>query len=99
VARPVGEEKKMEVERKGTNKKERKYLWTVYRGDILNVAILLNFLRLVVVQLVFKEFLYRLQEAKQRTREEFTRNINQILEGTSFDKKVKCFQPLDIKRN
>jgi hypothetical protein len=35
---------------------------------------------------------FRLQEAKQRTREEFTRNINQILEGTALDKKVqRCF--------
>ena len=32
--------------------------------------------------------LHRLQEAKQRTREEFTRNINQILQGSSLDRKI-----------
>ena len=30
----------------------------------------------------------RIQEAKQRTKEEFTRNINQILEGSYLDRKV-----------
>ena len=32
--------------------------------------------------------LHRLQEAKERTKEEFTKNINQILQGSSLDRKI-----------
>ena len=32
--------------------------------------------------------LERLEEAKQRTKEEFTKNINQILQGNTFDRMV-----------
>ena len=43
--------------------------------------------------------LNRLQEAKQRTREEFTRNINQMLQGSSLDRMIGmlCWSSASIR--